>query len=122
VLLGKSKVFVVVLLLLVFVDQALATAMVPCEMQTNAPAGLMLMDDMDHSIHSSNQINDSSDTGLPDCCETDGNCTMGTCLSAVVPTALHLEGATISFKKFSHLLSPEILQPLSSLYRPPISR
>lgn len=95
----------VVLMLLVFVGQATASAVMPCEMDAQTSIGSMMMD------------HDMSDM---DCCDQDCSCPMGSCVSAVfINTPVLMEPELIS-QKIVQSPTRMLIQNLTSLYRPPI--
>jgi hypothetical protein len=100
----KSKSLMVILMLLVFVGQASASTVMPCEMNA-----LTSMDDM--SDMSSSEM---------DCCDQDCSCPMGSCVSAVfINTPVLIEPELIS-PKINQSPTRVLMQTLTSLYRPPI--
>ena len=127
--------FIVLLLLLAFTSQTLATAAMTCELEKNitAPAVASKMmenvahHDMDHTHHdmsampaTSNNTEHSHPPSDSDCCKTMGHCLFGGCSLAAASTAIDF--LFIKFhsttEDFYSSLTPTSIA--SSLYRPPI--
>ncbi len=116
-------------MLLIFVGQVTATAVIPCKMVSQEQSGNvnmsmdMNMTGMDHSMH---QMNDdssdsnTSDSNIPDCCKTGANCSMGSCLSMLTITSESIDKPQITIQNVFHPTLALISQIPSSLYRPPI--
>jgi len=120
----KSKIFTVVLVLLVLLGQATAAQAFPCKMDTNGTQEAMPKGMMDHSDHTFDEV-DNVDTVLnPDssgCCHQDNSCFMGGCVSILLP-AIPLYAGSANTRDFSQSRILTISQPPTSLYRPPIYR
>ncbi len=107
-----SKSLMVVLMLLVFVGQASAFTVVPCEMNGQAS----MMSGMSHPIH---DMSDMASSDM-DCCDQECSCPMGSCVSAVLfNTPVLIEPELIS-QKIIQSPTRVLMQTLTSLYRPPI--
>ena len=118
-------------MLLVFVGQVTATAVIPCKMASQEQSGdinqsmdmSMSMTGMDHSMHQMNDDKDnsnSSDLNTLDCCETGTNCSMGSCLSMLSIATGSLNKPHITVQKVLLPTLALISQIPNSLYRPPI--
>lgn len=115
------------LVLLVFVGQAMASAAMPCQMDMQSQPHQMAMDESSNSVHmmhddldSSNQASKSDSSG---CAELDCSCPMVGCSSAMLPAA-SFQNKVLPIS--SHINNQSLLlainQVSSSLYRPPIFR
>ncbi|NQZ07863.1 MAG: hypothetical protein HRT35_11940 [Algicola sp.] len=106
----KIKSLMVVLMLLVFVGQATASAVMPCEMDAQTSIGSMMMD------------HDMSDmaSGDMNCCDQDCSCPMGSCVSAVFINTPVLIEPELNSQKIVQYSTQGLIQTLTSLYRPPI--
>lgn len=114
-------------MLLVFVGQAMASAVMPCQMDMQNQSHHMVMDglnDLEPVLHHGVDSSDiASMTDSSGCIESDCYCPMGGCASTMLLTASHLTDASpSSSQKINHSLLLVINQIPSSLYRPPISR
>ena len=125
----------VLLLLLAFTSQTLATAAMTCELDkavkapsVDAVIASITHHDMDHTQHdmsampaTSNNSEHSHPPSDSDCCKTMGHCLFGGCSLAAASNAIdflltELDSAT---EDFYSGVTPTPLA--SSLYRPPIS-
>ncbi len=119
----KYKLFVVVWLLLTFVGQAIAATTVPChDMNTMDMSQSMMMnhvmadDSMAHDMERNNE-----NTAMLDCCQQECNCPVGLSVSAPLATLFVFNSLAISSQKIEQYSNLLLSQPLTSLYRPPIS-
>jgi len=114
----KHNLLIVILVLLTFIGQAIASTAVPCHQMNAMDMSSQQMAMMDHSMASDNQANEGMIKA--DCCQQDCNCPLGISASATLSTSLTIEYLAFSSQKiaqYSNLLSS---QSLTSLYRPPI--
>lgn len=120
-------------MLLVFVGQVTATTVIPCKMLSQEQSDdmeqsmnmNMNMVGMDHSMHqmgddSKLSDSDSTDSSIPNCCETGANCSMGSCLTMLSITTNTLNKPQITIQKVLQPTLALVSQIPSSLYRPPI--
>lgn len=123
--LSKHKILVVVLMLLLFMSQAIASAVVPCNMklQKQSQNTAVTSNHTHASIHSTHIEKSSSSEWLScDCNTQDCQCPMGSCFSIIVPTAPTAVNTMPSSQQITASLLPVTRQIPTSLYRPPISR
>ncbi|MDF1690238.1 MULTISPECIES: hypothetical protein [Cycloclasticus] len=127
--LNKSKVIALILLLLVFVGQSMASAVMPYQKEmnnANNQSHHMTMDgedDSTHLMHDMDNADLASEPNSSGCAESSCYCAMGGCSSAMLPTTVHDTAILLgSFQKNSQPPSLAISQIPTSLYRPPISR
>lgn len=119
--LGKSRFLIVLLVLLGFVSQAMAAAVVSVPMIT-APVAVQdnstSMSMMDHTSHAMvDMVTDAAD-----CCKQECHCPMNGCVSAVLPNVYHADDVIVaSFQINPQARSLVISQFPISLYRPPIT-
>ena len=112
-----------VLLMLVFGGQAMASANISCQNQTSSPQSTeqsMDPDMMDHSQHLG--LNSSADGATSHDCCPDCDCNVGGCsASAAFPTAQDLfsSGLDLLTGRYNESLDDQLIV---SLFRPPISR
>ena len=108
------------LMLLAFVGQGVAAAIIPCQMDMQTSSDVM---DLDHTGHNlkMNALDQNVDSSEIDC-TLNCNCPMATCLSALIPTSLVLNPEPVPTLKFSSTITKSIEQGPNSLYRPPITR
>jgi len=108
---------VVVLVLLTFVGQAVASTAVPCHDMKSMDMSQTMM--MNHSMDSADMASESI-TAL-DCCQQDCNCPMGLSVSVTLTSLFFVNNLNISSQKIEQYTNLLLNQPLTSLYRPPIS-
>ncbi|MFB1016177.1 MAG: hypothetical protein ACI93V_001170 [Alteromonadaceae bacterium] len=118
----KHKLLVVVLVLLAFVGQAVASTTVPCHDMKSMDMSEKMM--MSHSMDSSPMASDahnSENMVAADCCQQDCNCPMGLSLSATLPNSAFIDGRVISSQRIEQYTTLMLNDSLTSLYRPPIA-
>ncbi|NOX09246.1 MAG: hypothetical protein GXP22_07145 [Gammaproteobacteria bacterium] len=111
------------LMLLGFISQAIAAAVIPAPMM-EAPATVQNdstyvgMSMMNHTSHGMVDMT----TATADCCKQECHCPMNGCVSAMLPNVIHSNDVvTVSFQIVSPARSLTISQFPISLYRPPIT-
>ena len=115
----KHKLLVVVLVLLSFVGQTIASTAVPCHKMNKMDMTQTMMmhhDAMDMATDS----DDTASSVMLDCCQQDCNCPIGLSASANISSSLSVETFTISAQKIEQYANLLQSQSLTSLYRPPI--
>ena len=118
--LHKGRVLIVVLVLLGFISQAMASAVIPLQM----PMPHQAMTMMDHSSHGMGTNIDAPDVvsiATSDCCKQDCYCPMMGCVSVILPTISHYDVVISLFQTSIQPPSLAISQLPISLYRPPIT-
>ena len=119
-LMNNVRVLVISLMLLAFVGQAVASAIMPFQMDMSQ-SGISTSMDTHSGHHEMNQMDKTDVAGLFDCCKHDSNCSMAGCSAALVnETALGL-GVEPSQPVFAPLMTLQS-RYFSSLFRPPITR
>lgn len=121
--LGKSRFLIVLLVLLGFVSQAMAAAVIsapimttPITMQNDSTYADMDM--MDHASHSMVDMV-ANDT---DCCKQECHCPMNGCVSAMLPNVYHTDDVIVASFQISPQVRSLTISPFPvSLYRPPIT-
>ena len=120
-LLARSRHIIVALLLLTFVGQAVASASMSCQnpaAQSQSQEQMMDSAGMDHSQHTGMSSTDSVDWS--ECCR-DCDCSLGGCMTAVLPASQYSFAASLASQASLYISLAEN-QPGVSLFRPPISR
>lgn len=124
-LLMKSKILTVMLLVLAFLGQAASATVVPCEQNPGLQTVYPSMTTMTHSDSSANDDAGSLDidrqSDMADCCEPDGNCPSGGCITAMLPSIPGHNWEVAELQKDSPSQFLVLGQSPLSLYRPPIS-
>ena len=133
-LLARYRHFIVILLMMTFIGQVVASAGVSCQSQgiLSQFEGEMMGMSMSNSSVMSHFQHPGSDVGAAltdravpldcgeDCC-AGGSCSMGGCVSAILPESL--SEFILHFPPLiSHSIRLSENQLVSALYRPPISR
>lgn len=119
--LGQNKILTILLMLLVFTSQAMASIVMPCPMTMQATT--MNMDKMNHAQHNMTQSTtpaERAETEAMDCHDQSCNCPTGHCASMALPIASNMTKAMISSAKIDQLPQLIVNQTPLSLYRPPI--
>lgn len=129
---NRNRFLSVVLVSLVFAGQVMASSILPCmNDMPNQSDGMdmdmdMVMDMMHHSDHAMDSNSGSSSLiskpTLADCCDHDYGCSMGNCLSVILPTRFQYDGAPDLSHEIDESRIFAISLPPAALYRPPISR
>jgi hypothetical protein len=119
---GKHNI-IVTLILLIFVGQASASAVVYCPMQDDANTSAVTMSEMNHDTVSQQILDDlsmQSSFASQDCCDDVGSCYMAGCFFPGLSEPLEMNLPDFSFQAL--MLDPvKVVQQFSSsLYRPPI--
>lgn len=124
--LGKGKILMVALTLLVFVGQATASTVSACQVDVQKLTGSMAMEVtaqattiLNNDVVMYDAASKSDESG---CCDQDYSCPMGGCASAALSTTSYCDGVVASSQKISQPLLLATGLSLSSVYRPPISR
>jgi hypothetical protein len=119
---GKINVLMVMLLLLAFVGQTMASTVMPYQMTTQSQSNHQMMSGMDHSAHTMDHDANMVDTlqTSMDCCDQDCSCVMGSCTSVTLTAAPFAIEAKITTQKIVQYLHHLLAQSPTSLYRPPI--
>ncbi len=117
----KNKVLTVVVMLLVFVGQAMASSASPCLMDNNSQSDNPTM--MNHLGHDMGASEMASDSGDLDCCDQDCACLMSSCAPvALLSLAYNGTDSVVASQKTRQFLYLVKNQYSDSLFRPPISR
>ena len=112
----RQKLIVVVLVLLAFVGQTVASTAVPChDMKAMDMSQQMIMN---HTMESTAMA--SENTAVLDCCQQDCNCPIGLSVSATLTSLFFVEHLNISSQKIEQYTNLLLNKILTSLYRPPI--
>ena len=125
---AKNNILVSILLL-IFVGQATASAVVFCSMPVQGMSHSMtetqFKNNPDHSAHTMGAINeistiDQSASTMQDCYSDNGSCSMSGSFFLALPSALQMQPSAFAQQivNTDYFMVPS--QPLSSLYRPPI--
>lgn len=125
--LRKQNILIVMLTLLVFAGQAVASAVNTCQKDIETgDRGYQTQLANEHSAHATlhkTQASDKEEISTENCvcCDLDCYCPMGSCVSIAMST-LYNGGETLKLsKKIERLPSLVISQTIPSLFRPPIS-
>ena len=122
--LTRAKQVITAIMLLIFVGQVSATAIIPCKMGSQQqPESMDMTQDMqgmDHSSHMMGMNSYANDSEMPDCCDSSANCSMSSCLSILASTPLSMNKIQNSYQKPLYPASTFNSQTPNSLYRPPI--
>ena len=110
----KHKLLVVILVLLAFVSQTVASMPVSCD-----DMKMTMSHSMDSGSMSSNAI-DSESTTVADCCEHDCNCSIGLSISATLSSSAFIDSWALLSQKIEQYTNILLSHSLTSLYRPPI--
>lgn len=125
------KRFFIMLLLLAFTGQVMASVSMNCERVTGAlAAGMAQMDvaapammhDHPHADHTAASDHAPSHQPNGDCCKSSVHCLFGSCAIAPLQTALGFDLTQLATHHDSIYLDDLVQQFPTSLYRPPISR
>ncbi len=127
--LAQNKIVVILLMLVAFIGQAMASVAVPCahESMMNTSMSMMThesMTNMNHAEMMSGSIEQSDNQATKmDCCQEQCKCPMNGCvsLSLFVNANPSFNYGAITQQKISQLPSLHQPQVNASLYRPPIS-
>ncbi|MCF6437203.1 hypothetical protein [Pseudoalteromonas sp. MMG022] len=114
-----SSILVTLTMLIAFTGQALAYAVMPCDMSLDNHTSMMTMD------HSADMMTSNMDhsnmSSAVDCCDTDCTCPANACTSIhYLNTALLTTPAIYWSEAINHALPEAPHAITSSLYRPPI--
>jgi len=125
--LGKHNVLVVMLMLLVFVGQVVASAINTCPKGSTTEQNSGLVAAMtDHSSHSNHNISASvpeADPNLSENCKLDCYCSLGGCASVAISTLQNNDVTEFLSQKINQTPFLALTSQIpSSLFRPPISR
>jgi len=117
----KHKLLVVVLVLLAFVSQTVASMTVSCDHMKMMDMSEKMR--MSHSMDSGSMASDaknSESTTVADCCQQDCNCSMGLSFSATISSSAFIDSWALSSQKIEQYTNILLSYSLTSLYRPPI--
>lgn len=114
--LRKGRFLIVLLVLLGFVSQVVASAVMSPKM-SSIHQSMPTMNMMDHSSHAMDLVS----MAASDCCQQDCYCPMAGCVAAMLPTLTSYDVVISPFQISLQPLSLVVSQSLSSLYRPPIT-
>ena len=122
---SKNRLLMAMVVLLVFVAQAVASTVVPCDMESSNMSASMDMAMMDHSGHAMDDYaatpDSPTDTGSSDCCSQDCTCSMIGCSAIALPTEGNCSATVVLSQPISaSRLSAFESQLQPTLYRPPI--
>jgi len=106
--------------MMTFIGQAVASVTMSCQDMNSQPELQEQMMSSAHMDHSKNMSIASADSSSPEC-NTDCDCSLGGCITAVVPVSQQVFVANLSLLTNAHVSLAE-KQLANSLYRPPISR
>jgi len=126
--LAQNKILVILLMLVAFIGQAMASITVPCAHESmNTNMSMMAHEDMSNMNHT-DMMSDGTEqadnqTTTMDCCQEQCKCPMNGCISIslFVNVNLGFNYGVIAQQKISQLPSLHQPQVNTSLYRPPIS-
>ena len=119
--LTQNKIFVILLMLVAFIGQAVASTTMSCVHES------MDMSTMQHATMSETMMNhadmttNSQQNNKMDCCQEQCKCPMSGCVSIYLLVDTRFNSEPIPEQKISQLSSIHQSQTNSSLYRPPIS-
>jgi len=120
--LTQNKIFVILLMLVAFIGQAVASTTMSCVHES------MDMPAMQHATMSETMMNhadmmttNSEQSNKMDCCQEQCKCPMSGCVSFYLLVDTRFNSELIPEQKISLLSSIHQSQINSSLYRPPIS-
>ena len=146
-LLGNTKFIAVMFVLLAFVGQTVATAVVHCGMELSGSVSSMSHAEMGHSQmghsqmghgqmehvesdyaeieHANHQMSaelsdESMSSKLMNCCDLTSDCSMGACATALLLTEIYTVDRLVMSQKIIQLPYPVKTQSITTLYRPPI--
>lgn len=112
------------ILLLIFVGQATASAVISCSMQSSDTSQSMndMMKGMDHSLHSMDNPGDDQEiiSMMQDCCADGEHCSMASCFFVTISSEIQVDKFSIDSQKVNFNYTLATSQSLSSLFRPPI--
>lgn len=121
-LMARYKTIIVVLLMLLFTGQVMASAKLSCQSQSSQPSEqIMPLDMVDHSQHLGLDPSLADGTAAFDCCPN-CDCNLGGCTAAAVLPAvqsLFISGIVSLTSRDNELAENQLAV---SLFRPPISR
>ncbi len=106
--------------MMTFIGQAVASVTMSCQSMGSQPERQEQLMDAAHMNHSQTMSMMSADTSSPEC-NTDCDCSLGGCTTAVVPVAQQVFIANLLLLTNEHASLVE-KQLANSLYRPPIFR
>lgn len=114
----RCKTIILAVLMMTFIGQAFASINMSCEDMNSSLEfqEVMSSSHMDHS----QMMGIASDNASSSECNTDCECTLGGCNTAVVPVAQQLFVANLSLQSRDQV-TLAVKQLANSLYRPPIS-
>lgn len=119
----KHNLLVILLMLVAFVGQAIASVTMSCvhESMTVDSAMLMQHDAMSVPAMANNIVQEQNQSTMMDCCQEQCQCPMSGCLSLFMHTNSSFPSAIITEQQITQLPSLAKSQVNPSLYRPPIS-
>lgn len=108
------------IILLIFVGQAMASTNVPC----NIPAEMTMQSQFGLSqasqAHDMSSMTSGIPSGVEDCCSDMSHCNMSSCFSLIFPSEALIQIGHFSHKVVYFEFKVDPIQKTSSLYRPPI--
>jgi len=118
--LTKYRKIILTLLMTTFIGQAVASVAMSCETMSAQSELQEQMMSFTHMDHSKNMSMASADFNSPEC-STDCDCSLGGCITAVVPISqqVFVEPLSLLTSNYVNLAGKQLA---NSLYRPPISR
>lgn len=122
----KAKITIIVLMLLTFFGQAIASVTMSCSHEMTMDMSTMSHDNMADAISHTNMMlesdkQDSSQEYLMDCCQEQCKCSMSGCVSLSLLLHTRFNTGVIAEQKILQLALVHQSQINASLYRPPIS-
>jgi len=118
--LPSYKKIILAVLMMTFIGQAVASVTMSCQSMISQSEFEEQMMGSSHMNHLQTMSMTSADSSSPEC-NTDCDCSLGGCTTAVVPVSQQVFVANLSLLTNDHVSLAE-KQLANSLYRPPISR
>lgn len=117
--LTKYRKIILTLLMMSFVGHAVASVTMPCQNMSSQSELQELMMNSAYMDYSQNMSMASADPNSPEC-NADCDCSLGGCITAVVPVSQQVFVANLTLLTNDHV-TLAAKQLANSLYRPPIS-
>ncbi|MBB1323800.1 MULTISPECIES: hypothetical protein [unclassified Shewanella] len=124
---SRMRIITVMLILMTFVSQAFASVILPCPSDMNSmlsksnPVNTAATNACHHQLTSDADAVKTSTADIPDCCDNQCDCPIGTCFSIALEMKIVQSVTISSLSSFiSGLTQNTTPQYNSSLYRPPI--
>ena len=123
--LTQNKILVILLMLVAFIGQAMASTTMSCVHESkDVDMSMMQHANMSETItmnHADMMLANSDQSSKMDCCQEQCKCPMSGCISLSLLIDTRFNYGVIAEQKISQLSSLHQPQVNSSLYRPPIS-